>query len=137
MHKKFLIIFIILFLLITTTSCNKPKTLVLFNKDPITKENLLNNTNDFIAQKRIYYLFITEKKLNTDSIRVRILKKDGKAVVQPISVVYSNDFRLKKDQIFYYNDYIIMNSPGEYCMLIYAKNALNKPLVMADFRVKD
>lgn len=118
------------------TACHKPDTIILFNKYPITKENLLNNASEFVMGKRIYYIFITEKPINTDTIRVRILKRDEKVNFEPVKLVYSNDFRVKKDQIYYYNDYIIMNETGYYCMLVYAANKLERPLIKADFQVK-
>lgn len=111
--------------------------MILFNKNPITKENFLNNSTEFPAGTRIYYLFITEKTLTSNIIRIRILKRDEKANNQPIKLVYSNDFRMFKDQLYYYNDYIVMNDPGNYCMLIYSTTALDKPLAVADFKVKD
>lgn len=118
------------------TACNKPQTIILFNSAPITKENFLTNATEFSVGKKIYYIFITEKPLKTDSIRIRILKRDEKVNFEITKSVYSNDFRLYKDQIYYYNDYIVMNDAGYYCMVIYAKNKMDRPLVTADFRVK-
>lgn len=118
------------------TACNKPTTIILFNREPITKENFLKNSTEFTVGKKIYYIFITEKPLKTDSIRVRILKKDDKANFAATKIVYSNDFRLYKDQIYYYNDYIVMNEAGYYCMVIYACNKLDRPLIIGEFRVK-
>lgn len=126
-----------MFFIVATTACNKPKTLILFNNEPITKENLLSNSTQFVAGKKIHYLFITEKKLTSNLIRVRVLKKEGKVNIQPINVISSNDYRLNKDQLFYYSDYIVLNTAGDYCMVIYTLDALDKPLVMADFRVKN
>lgn len=81
---------------------------------------------------------MTEKKLKTDLIRVRVLKKEGKGnIKEPTAVVYSNDFRLSKAQVYYYDDYIVINDTGEFCMIIYSRYALDKPLAFADFRVKE
>lgn len=118
------------------TACSKPDAMIFFNNAPITKENILNNSTEFSAGKKIYYLFMTQKPLNTEAIRVRILKEDEKAKYQATRIVYSNDFWLHKDQIYYYNDYIVINEAGYYCMLIYAKNKLDRPLAMAEFKVK-
>lgn len=134
--KRFFIFFILCFSLFFS-GCDKPKTIILFNKNPITKENFLNNSTEFPVETKIYYLFITEKPLNTNMIRVRIVKRDEKAGNQLTSLVYSNDFRMFKDQIYYYNDYIVINATGCYCMQIYSTTALDKPLAVADFRVKD
>lgn len=136
MYKTFLSILIIVFLTLGLTACNKPQALLIFNDNPITKENLLQNSSEFKVGKKFYYIFITEKPLETNIIRVRILKRDEKADYQPTKLVYSNDFKLNKDQIFYYTDYIVMNDTGYYYMLIYDKNYLDRPLVAADFRVK-
>lgn len=116
--------------------CDRPKTIILFNKHPITKENFLNNSTEFPVGTKIYYLFITEKPLYTNIIRVRVLKRDEKAGNQPVKIVYSNDFRMFKDQLYYYNDYIVINDAGNYCMLIYSTTALDKPLAVADFKVR-
>lgn len=118
------------------TACDKPKTAILFNNNPITKENILQNPTQFKVDKRFYYIFITEKQLESNIIRVKILKRDEKANYEPTKIVYSNDFRLNKDQIFYYTDYIVMHESGYYYMLIYATNRLDKPLATADFQVK-
>lgn len=136
MVKKTFLLFILAFSLLLT-GCDKPKTMILFNRNPITKENFLNNSTEFPTGTKIYYLFITEKTLNTNIIRIRILKRDEKAGNQPTKIVYSNDFRMFKDQLYYYNDYIVINDAGNYCMLIYSITALDKPLAVADFKVKD
>lgn len=136
MKKKLLTVLSILFLAFISSACHRPDTIILFNKYPITKDNLLENSSEFVAGKRIYYIFISEKPLETDSIRVRILKRDDKANYEAIKLVYSNDFRLNKDQIYYYTDYIVMNETGYYCMLVYPTNKLDTPLIKADFRVK-
>lgn len=136
LYKKFFILLLILCFALCLCACDKSKTIILFNNFPITKDNILNNSTDFTAGKKIYYIFITEKPLETDSIRIRIFKRDEKASLEAVNVVYSNNFRLYKDQIYYYNNYIVMNEPGDYCMTIYACNKLDRPLAIADFRVK-
>lgn len=136
MQKKIITLLFVMFFAISSTACSPPKTMILFNNEPITKETILSNASQFTAGKKIYYLFITEKHLDTNIIRVRVLKKDGKVKMQPIVLVYSNDFRMNKDQLFYYNDYIVINDAGDYCMVIYARDSLDKPLAVADFRVK-
>lgn len=136
MKKKLLTILSILFLSFISCACHRPDTIILFNKYPITKDNLLDNSSEFVVGKRFHYIFISEKPLEADSIRVRILKRDDKANYEAIKLVYSNDFRLNKDQIYYYTDYIVINEAGYYCMLVYATNKLDAPLIKADFRVK-
>lgn len=136
MKRKGFFIFIVACVIFFCTACDKPTTIILFNNYPITKENLLNNSTEFKVGKKFYYIFITEKQLESNFIRVRILKREPKADYIANKVVYSNDFRLNKDQIFYYTDYMVMNDTGYYYMLIYSKNRLDKPLATADFQVK-
>lgn len=136
MYKKFIYLFLIICVSLGLSGCKAPKTVILFNNYPITKENLLSNASEFTVGKRIYYIFLTQNPLKTNLIRVRVLKKEGKDSFEPIKLVYSNDFRLNKDQVYYYNDYIVMNDSGDYTMVIYSRDELDKPLVIADFRVK-
>lgn len=117
------------------TSCNKQKAMILFNQNPITKQNLLDNATEFTRGKRFHYIFITEKPLKTNIIRVRVLKRDEKADSYPTKLVYSNDFKLRKDQVYYYNDYLVLNDSGAYCMMVYASDNLRAPLATADFKI--
>jgi len=118
-------------------SASRQKNVILFNHEPITKENLLQNATQFDINKRIYYVFMTEDKLSSDFIRVRVMKREEKADFVQSKLAYSNDYRLYKDQIYYYNDYIVMHEAGYYCMVVYAKNRLDIPLASADFQVKN
>lgn len=137
MYKKILLYFILIVLSVGILSgCHKVRTIILFNNFPITKGNLLQNSTEFRAGVPIYYIFITEKPLDSNLIRIRILSRDSKVNNEVTKVVYSNDFRLKKDQIYYYNDYIVIHSSGTYCMAIYQRDKLDRPIAIADFRVK-
>lgn len=133
MKKLLLICLMVLFV---TTGC-KPKSVILFNNHPITKETILNNSREFKMGKRIYYIFLTPKEITSKYIRVQIVKKDTKIEYWGYAVVYANDFKVMKDQMFYYNDYIVMNEAGYYVMQIFSKDNLTKPMAMADFWVRD
>lgn len=136
MAKKWLCLMLLLVCMFCSTACDKSKTLILFNNYPITKENLLNNSTEFKMDKRIYYIFLTDKPLDTKMVRIKIYKRDEKANFQVTKVVFANDFRLQKDQVYYYNDYIVMHEAGYYYMTIFPINNMKKPLAAADFRVK-
>lgn len=137
--KKFICFLLFLSVGVVFSGCSAPKqkNLILFNKEPITKENLLQNSSQFDINKRIYYVFMTEDKIESPMIRVQIMKREEKADFVMSKLAYSNDFRLYKDQIYYYNDYIVMHEAGYYCMVVYAKNRLDRPLASADFQVKN
>lgn len=136
MFKKLLYLVILLVCVFCSTACNRPKTIILFNRYPITKENLLNNSTEFAVDKRIYYIFITEKPLDTKMIRIKIYKRDEKANFSVTKVAFTADFKLNKDQVKYYNDYIVMHEAGYYYMAVFAMNSMEKPLATADFKVK-
>lgn len=118
------------------TGCNKKKAMILFNNNPITKQNLLENATEFVKNERFYYIFISEKPIPSDMVRVRVLKRDPKANYQPIKLVYSNDYKLRKDQVYYYDSYLNINDAGEFCMVVYSLYNLQTPLAVADFRLR-
>ena len=136
MFKRFVNTVLIISLSFTLSGC-KPDAMILFNSCPITKENLLNNATEFTAGKKFYYIFINQTPLKTNMIRVRLLKREEKAHYEINKLVYSNDFRLNKDQVYYYNDYLVLYEAGHYYMVIYARDSLDRPLASADFRIKN
>jgi len=131
--KNLLIFLVAIFVL---TGCNKQKAMILFNSNPITKQNLLENSTEFIKNQRFYYIFISEKPITSDMVRIRIFKRDSKANYEPTKLIYSNDYKLRKDQVYYYDDYIVINDAGEFCMVVYALNNLKTPLAVSDFKLK-
>lgn len=137
MHKKLFSLILLFCLAIGVSGCDRQKNIILFNHNPITKETLLNNATEFEVKKRIYYIYISQKPINTEFIRVILQKREEKADFVATKVVYSNDFRLNKDQIYYYTDYLVLEDGGYYCMKIYATSNLSRPLAIADFRVKN
>lgn len=136
MIKKFFISLLILFCVFCLSGCQSKKTLILFNNYPITKENLLNNSTEFNVDKRIYYIFLTDKKLDTEMVRVKVYKREPKVDCAVTNVVLTVDFKLRKDQLYYCEDYLVMHQAGYYYMAFFAMNDMQKPLATADFRVK-
>lgn len=136
MSKKALVSIFLGLSLCLFSGCGKQKTIILFNKYPITKENLLNNATQFPVDKRIYYIFMTQKPLDTKMVRVKIYKRDEKANYHVTKLVLTVDSKLTKDQVYYYTDYIVMHDTGNYFMAVFAMNSMDKPLAVADFKVK-
>lgn len=137
MNKFKILIILIFFVCIITSGCKKSTTMILFNSNPITKETVLQNDVNFIVGQKIYYLFITEKQLPSTTIRVELRKKDEKTEFWGVKIVYGNDYRLYKDQLYYFNDYIVLHEAGHYYMLVYLRNNMDKPLAVADFYVNN
>ena len=80
---------------------------------------------------------MTEKPVESEIIRVRIYKKAGTPVSMPVTLVYSNDFKLQKEQVYYYNDYMVFYQPGEYFMLIYERDDMRKPMARNSFKITE
>lgn|SRR5574344_457070 len=135
MYKKILTLILVASFSFILSGCHKNKTLILFNKQPIVKENILNNATEFDAGKRIYYIFLTEKPLTASMVRIKIYKREEKANFIITKLVYSHDFKVMKNEIYYYTDYIVLNDSGYYSMAIFAIDGLNKPLATGEFKV--
>ena len=136
MRKNFLFIILLFCSCFGVCGCSKEETIILFNHRPITKDTVLNNATVFEKGKRIYYILISEKPFEAEGLRVRIFKRDKKINDEPVKLIYSNDFKLQKDQRYYYTDYIVMDETGTFCMLIYSLDKLKYPIAIADFKVK-
>ena len=76
--KKLVFCLISFFLLLTVTcACSKDKAAILFNRDKITVDNVMNYSFKFKPNERIYYLVIIPKKIKTRSIEIQVIKKDN------------------------------------------------------------
>jgi len=137
MVKKVLIsISLILFLSLGLSGCDKNAPIILFNHNPITKETILNNSISFKQNERIYYIFLTQKPLTSPYIRVQVIKQDEKVEFWGTKVIRSDDYKLSKDQAYYYDDYVVLGETGHYYLLVFSKDNLAKPVAYSDFFVK-
>lgn len=135
--KKYLTIFIVLLLsTVTFTGCSEKKTAgILFNNEPITRENLKHASRSFEAGKRIYYLFYSPKKIKAEFIRVQVGKTVDNAPKGGYNVVWSSDYRVMKQNVFYYYDNFTLYLPGRYVMQVFDVNNLSEPLAWNYFYV--
>ena len=74
--KKLILALTLLILTLTTSACNTDKAAILFNRDPITEENVLNNSTIFERNERIYYLILMPKTVHSRYIYIQVIKKD-------------------------------------------------------------
>lgn len=135
--KKVLIYLFVLFSLIMTTACSDTKPMILFNKNQITTETVMDNDTVFDVGERIYYLVLIpkEKKVKTHKIYIQIIKK-GSAGRLGYELYWTRNARLKDEQMYYYDDYVVVNQAGSYVMVVYSKDNPQKPLTMSPFIVK-
>jgi hypothetical protein len=112
------------------------KGILLFNTQPITKENALSDEMVFKAGQRVYYLFIAPKKMKNKFIRVQIFKMTDKAPWGGNEVVRTKDYRLMKDEKYYHTNYCTLHETGRYVMQIFSIDDFQHPLAVDFFYVK-
>lgn len=133
MRRFFILLCLTLFLL---TGCVYDRGIILFNTEPITKENALTDQINFQVGNRVYYLFIAPKRMKNDYIRVQVFKMIENAPWGGNEVVRTKDFRLMKDQRYYYMDYFTFHTPGKYVMQVFSMDDFQHPLAVDFFFVK-
>ena len=127
---------LILFTILIFTACTFERGIILFNTQPITKENALKNTKIFHEGDRVYYLFIAPKKMNTEFIRVQIFKMTDKAPWGGNEVVRTKDYRLMRDERYYHTNYFTLYETGRYVMQVFSHDDFQHPLALNDFYIK-
>lgn len=108
---------------------------ILFNHEPITKDNLLHSTRTLEAGKRIYYLFYTPQKISAEFIRVQVFKAEDKVATCGYSIIFTQDHRIMKQNLYYYYDNFTLYQPGRYVMQVFDVNDITKPLAWNYFYV--
>lgn len=132
--KKLLLIF--LFSIFIFCGCKYDRGIILFNSQPITRENALTDAKTFQSGQRVYYLFIAPKRMENKYIRVQVFKMTDKAPWGGNEVIRTKDFRLMKDQRYYHTDYFTFYESGRYVMQVFSIEDLQHPLSLNDFYVK-
>lgn len=126
--KLFLLILLICCIPFALTGCKKEEAGILFNAEPITKENVLHASRSFESGKRIYYLFYSHKKISTEFIRVQLFKAEEKIPISGYSVLWAKDYRIMKQNQYYYYNHFTVHQPGRYVLQVFAVNDISKPL---------
>ena len=126
--KKLILFCLLLLLLTLTTACTRDKAAILFNKNPITKDNVPLNS-------RIYYLILIPKKVESRYLFIQVIKKDNDYGRLGYNLVWSRDVRLKDEEERFYYDYLVLNEKGFYIMKVYSKDNPQKVLTTAEFYV--
>lgn len=126
---------LLLFILMISVSGCSEKPSIIFNKQPITKENVFNFSSVFIPGSRIYYLIIMPEIQNSRMLNIQIIKK-GDAEYLGYSLYMSRRIRLKDEETKYYTDYFVLNERGAYIMKVYSADKPKTPLTQAEFYIK-
>lgn len=134
--KHFLILVVILLSFSCSVFAYQKKGILLFNTQPITKENALSDEMVFRVGERVYYLFIAPKKMKNKFIRVQIFKMTDKAPWGGNEVVRTKDYRLMKDEKYYHTNYFTLHESGRYVMQVFSTDDFQHPLAVDFFYVK-
>lgn len=134
--KRLFLYIISMVVILTTTACSDTKPMILFNKNQITVETVMSNDTVFQPGERIYYLILLPKKVQTHNIYIQVIKK-GSAGRLGYELFWTRNARLKEEQMYYYDDYVVLNQPGSYVMVVYSKDNPQKPLTMSPFIVSE
>ena len=108
MIKNLLKLFCLIILSVTLCSCTYERGLILFNTQPVTRENALADQKTFNVGQKIYYLFIAPKKMDNEFIRVQIFKMTDLAPWGGNEVVRTKDYRLMLDERYYHTNYFVL-----------------------------
>ncbi len=136
--KKILAILTLFVLMFSVSACKKPdKAAILFNQHKITAENVMNYSYVFQPNQRIYYLILIPKKIKTNLIDIQVIKKDNKYERLGYKLAWSYSARLNDDEMYYYDDYVVLPETGAYIMKVYSKDNPTKVLCMNQFWVKN
>ena len=133
---KALKFFLILFVSIVLTGCAYDRGIILFNSVPITQNNALHDQKVFKVGSKVYYLFIAPKKMNNQLIRVQVFTMTDKSALGGNDVVRTKDFRLMRDERYYYTDYFTFWDKGKYVMQVFSHEDFKNPLAVNYFYVE-
>ncbi len=125
-----------LFLIFFTSACSGEKAAVLLNNNPITAQNVMNYSQVFAPNQRIYYLIVIPQKIETRNIDIQIIKKDNQEERFGYKLYWTYSARLKDNQIYYYDDYVVISEPGAYIMKVFSKDNPTKTLCLGEFFVR-
>ncbi len=107
---------------------------ILFNSEPITKENIMDYKSEFYAGQRVYYVVLMPKMPESRALFIQLIKK-GALNRLGYTLYWAKDIRLKDEEVYYYTDYVVVNEKGAYIMKVYSKDKPTKPLAIAQFFV--
>ena len=131
MKKLAITLFLVMFL---SVGCGY-KSAIIFNDEPFSRENFNQVKTGFRAGERIYYLFVSPYKFKTPYIRVQVASVTDKTYQNFYKPFWSGDYKLMKDEVYYYTNYVVIHSKGKYLMQVFPIDRLEKPLAFAFFVV--
>lgn len=130
MIKKYLLIFCILIFIVTGCG-NFSKNVIIFNDEAFSKDNFNQVKTNFYAGERIYYLFASPDKFKVPYIRVQVSSVTDKVHTLFYKPIWSADYKLMNDEVYYYTNYFVLHQKGKYLVQIFRRDDLHHPLAYA------
>ena len=131
--KKLFLVFALL--LIFACGCTERQDIIVFNDEPFSKDNFNQLKSNFKSGERIYYLYASTKKFKSPYIRVQVSSITDKVHTLFYKPTWSGDYRLMKDEVYYYTNYFVMHARGKFLIQIFRMDDLHHPLSFAFFTV--
>ena len=115
----------------------EPKTVVLFNSQPITAKTVEYPETTFKTGQKIHYVILSKKGFKGNALKVQIIKKDkaDKTEFWGYKPTLSRSVELENPN--FYIDYIVLHEKGYYIMQVFELKNLQTPVGYGDFWVKD
>ncbi len=133
MKKYFALL--LLFITLFASGC-KEKSYIVFNREPITQENVLNASYVFARGERVYYVITLPEPVLTRQLFIQVYKRDNKEMRYGYKLVYGKTVKLKDEQESYYTDYYVFNETGLYEFKVYSKDDPTKELTSNIMQVR-
>ena len=131
--KKLLTFLVLIAILLC--GCTSDKAGILFNRHPITEQNIYDHTKTFPVGARIYYVILMPKKVESRYLFIQVIQKDNEYGMMGYNLIWSKDIRLKDEEVNYFTDYLVLNRKGHYVMQVYSKDNPHKVLAESQFFV--
>lgn len=131
--KKLLTFLVLITMLLC--GCSQDKAGILFNRHPITEQNIYDHTKTFPVGARIYYVVLMPKKVESRYLFIQVVQKDNDYGRLGYDLIWSKDVRLKDEEVNYFTDYLVLNRKGHYVMQVYSKDNPHKILAESQFFV--
>ena len=137
MIKRSLILILLILTIIICSGCNlqKDKIYLIFNSEPITKENALDEVRHFDLGQKTYYAILAPNGFKYHMIRVQVYKQDDKVERFGYTIYQTKDFILDINKNYFIND-LRIGGKGLFIMHIFYLNDKNFPIVRGEFWIK-
>ncbi len=129
------LLFVLLLISLLGGGC-QDKSYIVFNREEITPENVLDADYVFSRGERVYYVVSLPKPIVTRQLYIQVFKRDNKEMRYGYKLIYGKTVHLKDEQQYYFTDYFVFNETGLYEFKVYSKDNPTKELTSNILQVR-